>query len=97
MPCLAVLSFDVLGPDNIMFAVDYPYQESMEAARFMNSGATACKRTSRRSPTGTPRSYFTSLQRSALDIIARRGPLMEFRYAKRDAPQRTTLGLPSKA
>jgi len=27
----------VLGPDNIMFAVDYPYQESMEAARFMNS------------------------------------------------------------
>jgi predicted TIM-barrel fold metal-dependent hydrolase len=27
----------VLGPDNIMFAIDYPYQESMEAARFMNS------------------------------------------------------------
>lgn len=27
----------VLGPDNIMFAIDYPYQESTEAARFMNS------------------------------------------------------------
>ena len=27
----------VLGPDNIMFAVDYPYQESLEAAQFMNS------------------------------------------------------------
>lgn len=28
---------EVLGPDNIMFAIDYPYQESMEAANFMNS------------------------------------------------------------
>ena len=27
----------VLGPDNIMFAIDYPYQESVEAATFMNS------------------------------------------------------------
>jgi 5-carboxyvanillate decarboxylase len=28
---------EVLGPDNIMFAIDYPYQESVEAANFMNS------------------------------------------------------------
>jgi len=28
---------EVLGPDRIMFAIDYPYQESMEAANFMNS------------------------------------------------------------
>jgi 5-carboxyvanillate decarboxylase len=28
---------EVLGPDNIMFAIDYPYQESAEAANFMNS------------------------------------------------------------
>jgi 5-carboxyvanillate decarboxylase len=28
---------DALGPDNIMFAIDYPYQESVEAADFMNS------------------------------------------------------------
>ncbi len=27
----------VLGPDNIMFAIDYPYQESVEAATFMNT------------------------------------------------------------
>ncbi len=27
----------VLGPDNIMFAIDYPYQESMEAAHFMQT------------------------------------------------------------
>jgi 5-carboxyvanillate decarboxylase len=27
----------VLGPDNIMFAIDYPYQETMEAARFMQT------------------------------------------------------------
>jgi 5-carboxyvanillate decarboxylase len=28
---------EVLGPDNIMFAIDYPYQESLEASSFMNS------------------------------------------------------------
>jgi predicted TIM-barrel fold metal-dependent hydrolase len=28
---------EVLGPENIMFAIDYPYQESPEAANFMNS------------------------------------------------------------
>ncbi len=28
---------EVLGPENIMFAIDYPYQESVEAANFMNS------------------------------------------------------------
>lgn len=28
---------DALGPDNIIFAIDYPYQESVEAANFMNS------------------------------------------------------------
>ncbi len=35
----AVLKYcnEVLGPDNIMFAVDYPYQESVEAANFMNT------------------------------------------------------------
>ena len=27
----------VLGPDNIMFAIDYPYQESVEAADFMRT------------------------------------------------------------
>jgi 5-carboxyvanillate decarboxylase len=27
----------VLGPDNIMFAIDYPYQESVEAAHFMQT------------------------------------------------------------
>ena len=27
----------ILGPDNIMFAIDYPFQESIEAARFMNT------------------------------------------------------------
>ena len=27
----------VLGPDNIMFAIDYPYQESVESATFMNT------------------------------------------------------------
>ncbi len=27
----------VLGPDNIMFAIDYPYQESVEAAQFMQT------------------------------------------------------------
>jgi predicted TIM-barrel fold metal-dependent hydrolase len=29
--------YEVLGSDNIMFAIDYPYQESVEAADFMNS------------------------------------------------------------
>ena len=35
----AVLEYchGVLGADRIMFAVDYPYQETMEAARFMRS------------------------------------------------------------
>ena len=35
----AVLKYcvEVLGSDNIMFAIDYPYQESEEAANFMNS------------------------------------------------------------
>lgn len=35
----AVLKYcnEVLGPDNIMFAIDYPYQESVEAANFMNT------------------------------------------------------------
>jgi 5-carboxyvanillate decarboxylase len=28
---------EVLGPNSIMFAIDYPYQESMESANFMNS------------------------------------------------------------
>jgi len=28
---------EVLGPENIMFAIDYPYQESMEAAHFMQT------------------------------------------------------------
>jgi 2,3-dihydroxybenzoate decarboxylase/5-carboxyvanillate decarboxylase len=28
---------EVLGSDNIMFAIDYPYQESEESANFMNS------------------------------------------------------------
>jgi len=28
---------EVLGSDSIMFAIDYPYQESVEAANFMNS------------------------------------------------------------
>jgi 5-carboxyvanillate decarboxylase len=28
---------EVLGPENIMFAIDYPYQESMEAAHFMET------------------------------------------------------------
>lgn len=28
---------EVLGPENIMFAIDYPYQESMEAAQFMQT------------------------------------------------------------
>lgn len=28
---------EVLGPENIMFAIDYPYQESLEAANFINS------------------------------------------------------------
>jgi 2,3-dihydroxybenzoate decarboxylase/5-carboxyvanillate decarboxylase len=34
-----VLKFchEALGPDNILFAIDYPYQESVEAANFMNS------------------------------------------------------------
>jgi predicted TIM-barrel fold metal-dependent hydrolase len=27
----------VLGPDRIMFAIDYPYQESVEAATFMQT------------------------------------------------------------
>jgi 5-carboxyvanillate decarboxylase len=29
--------YEVLGPENIMFAIDYPYQESMEAAHFMQT------------------------------------------------------------
>jgi 5-carboxyvanillate decarboxylase len=35
----AVLKYcvEVLGPDRIMFAIDYPYQESEESADFMNS------------------------------------------------------------
>jgi len=35
----AVLRYNhgVLGPDHILFAIDYPYQESVEAANFMNS------------------------------------------------------------
>lgn len=35
----AVLKYcaEVLGSDNIMFAIDYPYQESEESANFMNS------------------------------------------------------------
>jgi len=35
----AVLKYchEVLGPENIMFAIDYPYQETFEAAAFMNS------------------------------------------------------------
>jgi 5-carboxyvanillate decarboxylase len=28
---------EVLGPENVMFAIDYPYQESMEAAHFMQT------------------------------------------------------------
>jgi 5-carboxyvanillate decarboxylase len=28
---------DALGVDNVLFAIDYPYQESVEAANFMNS------------------------------------------------------------
>jgi 5-carboxyvanillate decarboxylase len=28
---------EVLGPENIMFAIDYPYQESMEAAHFIQT------------------------------------------------------------
>ena len=28
---------EVLGPENIMFAIDYPYQESKEAAHFMQT------------------------------------------------------------
>jgi predicted TIM-barrel fold metal-dependent hydrolase len=28
---------EVLGPDRVLFAIDYPYQESPEAANFMNS------------------------------------------------------------
>jgi predicted TIM-barrel fold metal-dependent hydrolase len=28
---------EILGSDNVMFAIDYPYQESVEAADFMNS------------------------------------------------------------
>ena len=28
---------EALGPENIIFAIDYPYQESVEAANFMNS------------------------------------------------------------
>ena len=28
---------EALGPENILFAIDYPYQESVEAANFMNS------------------------------------------------------------
>ena len=28
---------EVLGSDSIMFAIDYPYQESLESANFMNS------------------------------------------------------------
>ena len=35
----AVLKYcvEVLGSDRIMFAIDYPYQESEESADFMNS------------------------------------------------------------
>jgi 5-carboxyvanillate decarboxylase len=29
--------YEALGPDNIIFAIDYPYQESVESANFMNS------------------------------------------------------------
>jgi 5-carboxyvanillate decarboxylase len=29
--------YDALGADNIVFAIDYPYQESVESANFMNS------------------------------------------------------------
>lgn len=32
-------NLEVLGPDNIMFAVDYPYQESHEAADWIRSAA----------------------------------------------------------
>jgi predicted TIM-barrel fold metal-dependent hydrolase len=32
---------EVLGSDNIMFAIDYPYQESVEAAHFMNAAPLA--------------------------------------------------------
>jgi predicted TIM-barrel fold metal-dependent hydrolase len=31
----------VLGADNLMFAVDYPYQETMEAVRFMRTAPLA--------------------------------------------------------
>jgi len=35
----AVLKYclEVLGPDNVMFAIDYPYQETFEAVKFMNT------------------------------------------------------------
>ena len=29
-------SFEVLGADNIMWAVDYPYQETVEATQWLN-------------------------------------------------------------
>ena len=35
MPALR-LSLDVLGVERIMFAVDYPYENDVEAVRFMD-------------------------------------------------------------
>jgi 5-carboxyvanillate decarboxylase len=32
---------DALGAENILYAIDYPYQESIESARFMNSAPLA--------------------------------------------------------
>lgn len=35
------LAIKVLGPENIMWAVDYPYQETMEAVRWLNEAPLA--------------------------------------------------------
>ena len=35
MPALK-LCLEVLGPDNIMWAVDYPYQETFEAVKWLD-------------------------------------------------------------
>ncbi|XSC47368.1 amidohydrolase family protein [Bradyrhizobium sp. RDT10] len=38
MPALR-LSLDVLGPERILFAADFPYEDDAEAVRFLNGAA----------------------------------------------------------
>ncbi len=40
----------VLGADNIMWAVDYPYQETVEATQWLNESYASFRSTNRASP-----------------------------------------------